>query len=64
MDVLEPTLDTILNTKAILELIFIVCHATPTTNFDLKFSQKLIVVVAKEGMVEKFLACSKHVPVF
>ena len=28
MDVLEPTLDTILNTKAILELIFIVCHDT------------------------------------
>ena len=38
--VLEPALDTILNTKTILELIFIVCHAgfaTPTINFDLKF---------------------------
>ena len=50
-------------------LIFIVCHAvfsTPTTNFDLKFSQKLILVhvVANGGVVKKFRTCSKHVPVF
>ena len=40
------------------------CHAvfaTPTTNFELKLSQKLIVVVAKRGIVEKFRACSKDV---
>ena len=67
VDVLEPALDTILNTKTILELIFIMCHtvfATPTTNFDLKFSQKLIMVVAKKGRGQKFHACSKDVPVF
>ena len=44
---LVDVLELFLNTKTILELIFVACHtvfATPTTHFDLKFS---IVVVAK-----------------
>ena len=38
------------------------CFATPTTNFDLKFSQKLMIVIRKKGC--KFCACSKDVSVF
>ena len=56
--VLEPVLGTNFEHKTIP----VPCHfATPTTKFDLKL---LMVVVSKRGVVDKFSAWSKHVPVF
>ena len=59
VDVLEPA--PFLNTKMIVELIFIVSHAIPTTDFDLKFEQ---VVVTYNWHGQKIRACSKQVPGF